>query len=379
MRIVINSSIQRFGGAIQVVLSFVNECKNFPDNDYIIWVGPGLRPLLNEKSFPQNFTFVHFDFGIIDLVKSYSIQRTLRNQEIRDKPDVMYASSGPTYYLSLCPQIIGYNLGQYVYHESPFIRGLSPYRALRRRIKEVLHIRSFLKTGNAYVVQTDDVKTRIERLYGFRNVFVVSNTASAFYRKRPVETTAFLPDKESNEFRFITISSYYGHKNFELIPEVLNSLEAKGITNIKFVLTLPDEQFQRFIGQHPNILNMGPIKPADCPGLYQECDALFLPTLLECFSASYAEAMIMEKPIVTTSMGFAKSICQDAALYFEPKNAESAASAIMELINDQELRKRLVQNGLARVQHFDTPSQRAEKYLRLCEALVGGKVKELVL
>ena len=53
------------------------------------------------------------------------------------------------------------------------------------------------------------------------------------------------------------------------------------------------------------IINVGPIKSAECPSLYSECDIMFFSTLLECFSASYAEAMIMKKPIITTDMGFA--------------------------------------------------------------------------
>ena len=38
MKIVINTSHQRFGGAIQVALSFINECKRFPEPQFYLWV-----------------------------------------------------------------------------------------------------------------------------------------------------------------------------------------------------------------------------------------------------------------------------------------------------------------------------------------------------
>src|SRR5690606_10275866 len=120
------------------------------------------------------------------------------------------------------------------------------------------------------------------------------------------------------------------------------------------------------IGYHPRIHNVGPVRPEECPALYQECDGLFLPTLAECFSASYPEAMKMEKPIVTTDLGFAKSICGTAALYFEPMDAIAAAEQIKKLISSPYLQDRLIKQGKQELKKFDTPRSRAEKYLQLC-------------
>ena len=55
---------------------------------------------------------------------------------------------------------------------------------------------------------------------------------------------------------------------------------------------------------------------------------MFLPTFLECFSASYAEAMLMKKPIITSNLGFAQNVCKDAAVYFDPCNPEDIIDKI---------------------------------------------------
>lgn len=38
-----------------------------------------------------------------------------------------------------------------------------------------------------------------------------------------------------------------------------------------------------------------------------------MPSLLECFTATYPEAMRMERPIVTTDLAFAQGLCGEAA------------------------------------------------------------------
>ena len=120
----------------------------------------------------------------------------------------------------------------------------------------------------------------------------------------------------------------------------------------------------------PEVRVVGPVPPPDCPSLYAECDAMFLPTLAECFSASYPEAMKMRKPIVTTDLGFARSICAEAALYFEPRSAGSAAKQVIRLIDDTDLQATLRQLGEGRLAAFDSPAQRAEKILTICERTV---------
>ena len=77
----------------------------------------------------------------------------------------------------------------------------------------------------------------------------------------------------------------------------------------------------------------------------------------------------MEKPIVTTDLGFARSICQDAALYFTPCDARSAAVAISQLVADEPLQAHLKERGLHRLKTFDSAAQRAEKIVILCEQL----------
>ncbi|MGY6560085.1 MAG: glycosyltransferase [Nitritalea sp.] len=363
MRIVINTAHQRFGGAIQVALSFIHECIKFPQHEYHVWLGSGVESNLDKEIFPSNFFFYSFDFGVIKFSMIRKIQKSLRSTERKICPDVMISTSGPSYYHSICPQIVGFNLPLYIYPESPFLQTLPLSKKIKLFIKKKFHFYYFKRDASAYLVQTDDVNCRVRNILGTKNVYTVTNNHSSFYLENNLEHFSKLPSKAENEFRFLTVTSYYSHKNIEIINQIAHILHQRGIDNIKFVLTLNDGVFRNIFSSVVNVVNVGPVRPQECPSLYQECDAMFLPTLAECFSAAYPEAMIMRKPIVTTDLGFAKSICGHAALYFAPMDPYEAISKIIELVSSSDLQARLIDKGLKELKKFDTPKQRAQKYL----------------
>ena len=107
----------------------------------------------------------------------------------------------------------------------------------------------------------------------------------------------------------------------------------------------------------------------DCPKLYNSCDAMFLPSHLECFSASYAEAMKMEKPILTSDLSFAHTVCGNAALYFDNTNPEDISSKIKCLFHDKTLYSKLIKNGTEQLKSYMDSKQRASSYLDICRSI----------
>jgi len=220
VKIVVNSAHQRLGGGAQVALSFIYECRRFPEHEYHIWVGPGVARSLQETDLPSNFHFPQFNFGVIDLATTRRINRRLQAEEQKIRPDVIIATSGPSYFHSRAPQIIGFNLPLYIYPESPYVKGLSSYRKLRLLVKKQLHYYFFKRDAAAYVVQTDDVNRRVRKALGTDRVYTVTNTHSAFYldwKKYPDR----LPPQKADKVRCLTLSAWYPHKNLRIIPAVL--------------------------------------------------------------------------------------------------------------------------------------------------------------
>src|SRR5690606_278013 len=264
---------------------------------------------------------------------------------------------------------MGFNLPHYIYKDSPFFKTLTLKEKLFWFLKERIIKHYTKRDADAYVVQTEDVKIRLKNWIGKENVFTVTNTYGSQYNN-PKSFDLFLPESKNEQFRLLLISSYYKHKDIEIINSIISYFEPD--ENIRFVLTLPELVYQSIFSDSAKkyIYNIGPLSPQQCPQLYTECNAVFLPSLLECFSATYAEAMKMKLPIITTDMSFAHSVCGEAALYFKPKNAQDAYKKIKLLQTDNNVYTTLLQKASIEIQKFNSAKKRAEKFLAICEALV---------
>jgi glycosyltransferase involved in cell wall biosynthesis len=373
MRLLINTSVLRFGGAVQVALSFIHECRAHDENDYHVVLGLGVGAVLDPAEFPGNFYFHHQDFGVMNLRKVPGVQQKMSAIEAQVHPDCVVTTSGPPYWRSRAPHLVGFNLPLYIYPESPYLKALPLRARARLSARKWLHRRLFRRDADALIVQTDDVNLRVRRLLGTDRVYTVTNNHNRWYDS-PGEYPSRLPERKQGAFRLLTVTSYYPHKNLDLIPQVIEALPEALRSRVEFVLTLTEAEYRSRISPRipPEVRLVGPVPPPECPALFRECDAMFLPTLAECFSASYPEAMKMEKPIVTTDLGFARSICQEAALYFPPCDAKAAASQVERLIGDAKLQEGLRRNGRARLAAFDTPAERAQKILQICNDLAAG-------
>jgi glycosyltransferase involved in cell wall biosynthesis len=357
------------GGSLQVVISLINEFKNFPENYYHVVASEVVEKQIDLDSFPSNFKFYHYPYlGPISLGTKLKRTEFLSNIEKIANPDCILSTSGPLYWHAKTPVLMGYNLPNNIYTDSPFFKLVTRKKRIKWWIKKQVHRYYFKRDADAFFVQTDDVNFRLRKYLNTETVYTISNTYNNFFRVKP-KYPPKLPKREAGEVRLLTISTWYPHKNFEIIKPVLAELKKRGVYNVKFVLTLANDKFQKIFGNTENIVNVGPIAARECPSLYEECDFMFLPTLLECFSASYAEAMVMEKPILTSNMDFATVVCKDAALYIDPLNPVDIADKIIMLINSHELQERLIKNGIMQLSQFGTAQDRAHQILNLCEKI----------
>lgn len=372
MKLIINSATVIKGGSLQVAISFLNECKEIYGHEYHIFLGKAIVEQIDTDIFPQNFHFYHVPFRPSRRLFHYhSASRLFGKLENQIKPDCVFTIGGPAYWRPTVPHLVGYNLPHYIYPESNFFRIISWRERLLWRLKKIILLNSFKSEADAYVVETDEVGQRLSRLLKTDKVITVSNSLSSYYFN-PFGMKNKLPEKNRGEIRLLTLSAYYRHKNLSIIIKVIKELKKIGIGNIKFILTIPQNIYDLLFGDKYklDILNVGPVKAGECPSLYKECDMVFLPTLLECFSAVYPEAMMMGKPILTSDLDFARSICDDAAEYFNPLNAKDIADKIVALVNNNKRQKELVAKGKIQLKQFKNAKEKAKAYLSICESLV---------
>ena len=372
MRLLINTATTFKGGGVQVASSFIDELRHFKEHEYHIILGQGIAQIIDTDNYPD-FKFYKIPYRPAQRVFSLRDQGAfLKQVEEEVKPDCVFTTSGPAYWRPKAPHLMGFNLPHYLYPDSPFFRTIGLAGRLKWFLKGQIIKYYTSRDADAYVVQTDDVKERLKKWINKQDVYTVTNTYGDQYNTMGADTPSVLPVKQSGEFRLLMLSSYYAHKNFEIINDIISQYNEYERENIKFVLTLPQDTFESIFSSEMRkyIYNVGPVKPSECPQLYKDCDAVFLPTLLECFSATYAEAMKMGLPIITTDLGFAHTVCGKAALYFKPLDAADAKNKIILLYADGGLRKALTDAGEDEMKKFNSSRERAARFLELSLNLI---------
>jgi glycosyltransferase involved in cell wall biosynthesis len=362
MVLLINCSNLKKGGGIQVAHSFINELIIYSDFSFHIVLSTFLEKEIKKEIFPSNFYFYTYDIKISFNNIVFGIDYFLDNVEKNVKPKSVFTIFGPSYWKPKSPHLCGFAKPHYVYKDSPYFKSLCFRDLFFLKLKEIIHLNDFRFKSNCIVSENFDVSIRLSKILNLKPIYTVTNSInSIFYNFEPPRRGLISFKKNLN---FVVVSANYPHKNLNVINEVVVCLLEKGFDrNFVFTLTLDEDEF-KVNSISKNYINLiGKQSIEDVPSLYKEADVMFLPTLLECFSASYVEAMYMNVPIITSDLSFAKGICEDSAVYIDPLNPEEIADKFMDLLNNDNLYSNLINLGSKQLFKFDSSKTRAIKYL----------------
>lgn len=367
MRILINCSNLKIGGGLQVAHSFLNSIRDNKTHSFFIVLSSFLRDQINTSEFGANFKFSYYDLNPSFLKIISGKNKFLDSIVKRNKIDVTFSVFGPTYWKPSVHHIVGYAKPHYIYKESPFYKIIPIQNKIKLKIKEKLHLMDFSKNNDILVSENEDVSLRLRKLFKKKEVHTITNFYNqVFDRPERWNKDIILPKFEG--FTLLTISANYPHKNLSIIPKVVDYLNHKyPHFNFRFVISIDSYDYRNV--NDPNIkkrlLCIGKVNINQCPFLYSQADVVFLPTLLECFTATYPEAMRMEKPILTSNLDFARGLCNEGAIFFNPLDPKDIGEKIYKLSKDAKKAHELVKMGLMQLKKFDSYQDRAGKYLEL--------------
>ncbi|MCM4167384.1 hypothetical protein KCTC52924_02966 [Arenibacter antarcticus] len=369
MKLIINTSNIVIGGGIQVSLSFLEALISHPENEYHIFLSPKISEQLDKSTFQGNFKFYKIPISPSSLLKGFKTRKKLSLLESQINPDLVFTVFGPAYWNPKSLHVSGFANG-WCYTPNSIAFNYLP-RLARIKSRFLITIKNyFIKKSDFLIVETDTAKKNIISHLKIKEdkIFVVGNTFHQVFESHDnIEWNAII--EKSKCYKLLVLSSFYPHKNLLILNKVVEILREKSHNKFKFFLTIPDDKFNEAFPENDMIENLGPQNIQDCPGLYKSVDALFLPTLLETFTANYPEAMVMRKPILTSDLDFARELCGDAALYFNPLSVSDITEKIMDLEGDESLKIRLVTAGDKRLKEFETAESRTNKYLEIFKKL----------
>lgn len=229
-----------------------------------------------------------------------------------------------------------------------------------------------MKYADIVMAQSQVTMDRLKAIYGIERLEILPNAVSLDNLSDKNGKNFNLP---ADRIKCLYISYYYTHKNIEIFLDIAKIIRAKNL-NYALVTTIAAEQHRgaaRFLEQvraerlEDIIINVGPVPGSEIASLFDQCDALLMPTLLESFSGSYVEAMHHRKPIFTSKLDFAEVVCGDAAFYFNPLDPEEIVAALDHAFADPQRIADAADRGAARLEgmwNWDMVYARTQELLK---------------
>jgi glycosyltransferase involved in cell wall biosynthesis len=379
VRILVNATTCVVGGGVQVATAFINNSlNNSYGHDFHYAVSEAILKNLKDILDDLRDRIFLFSPSPAKIFDGYAQRKKLKKYEEMISPDVVFSVFGPSYVNFDTAHLCGFANPWMLFPGSIAHKRMNFVDTCKSRTFTKLR-KQFLKQADGFVVETSLAKQALAKLLRISEdrIYIIPNGYHTVFDKTPDRLKGY----ESNgSQRILTISGYYPHKNLELIPHIARHLkELDGKKQYRFTLTLPHGsaptkkifQNARKLAVEDSIENVGPVLIQACPSLYAQSHIVLHPSLLEVFSVSYLEAMRMGRPIVATDLEFARETCGDAAVYYSPLSAQSAAVAIMRLSNNEDKYEECVQRGKQRIEQFPDPMGRYELQIRVLEDFFG--------
>jgi glycosyltransferase involved in cell wall biosynthesis len=166
-------------------------------------------------------------------------------------------------------------------------------------------------------------------------------------------------------------------KNLVRFVEALKIVHLRGL-QIPLVLVGPEGEDSEGIRAKAEklgighwVMTTGYLEEKDIRNAYRLASAFVLPSLCEGFGMPLVEAMASGVPIAASRISAIPEVCRDAAVYFQPDDAEGMAKKVASVIEDEDLRKRLIARGKERARDFSWKKAAAET-LAFYESVVQG-------
>lgn len=375
MKILIDCSLLTIGGGIQVALSLLLNIAK--DNEFQSIV---VATHQIDQQLPNDIKKLFYAYYVLDSVpvyKKYKQAHFFSNLEEKYTPDLVFTVFGPSIWRSKAPCIQGFALGLMFYPEVQDILNYSLIKKIKIKIMYFFKKNLFLRNSDYYIVETAVVKNNLRTLLNLddNRIFVVENSYNPYFQEYFKKNIDEKPPMY--EFNFLVPSSYYPHKNLEVLARVVDFLYARNFINIYFNFMIDKKNFEKLtkLVVNPNarymLKNFGPVASSNLPKIYSDCDAVILPTLAESSTSAYPESFISKKTLLTSDLDFSRSLCGEAALFFDPLNVEDIVNKVITIYQDEKLRASIAEKGIKQLSRvYISAEDKWKKQKKLIQTLI---------
>lgn len=181
----------------------------------------------------------------------------------------------------------------------------------------------------------------------------------------PVSPKFYYSDKEFNsECPLILHIGTNKRKNLHNTIRALNGI----VCHLRIVGRLKDETINLLNEYNIDYSNVYNLEEREIIREYQNADIVNFPSLYEGFGMPIIEGQTTGRVVVTSDMSPMKDVAGNGAFLVNPFSIESIRGAYLQIINDKDLRNRIIEKGKANAQKY-TVEAIAEQYMKIYKTI----------
>ena len=264
----------------------------------------------------------------------HSLIRLVNEKQI----DIVYTMAGPAYVRFSITHLMGISnpflthasiidvLRAYGFLDSLWIFFLTSYQAF------------WSLQADKFIFQTRQSRDGFCRRFGVR-LTSCSVIPNAFDDSLLSQITVSSTSSRQDTTHILVPGAPYVHKMYQILPRVALEMTRNGFTSFKFILTLSHSSsiYKRTISEAKRlgvsgfISSIGSYSYGEISSIYNSVDLVFVPSVIETFSALYFEALCFNKLLVCADRQHARDVCGDSAIYVNPFDTMHVAQTLTNL------------------------------------------------
>ncbi|MBW8000405.1 MAG: glycosyltransferase family 4 protein [Planctomycetes bacterium] len=354
LKIAIIAHCCRTGGGLSMTLNLLRAMNDIAQDEQFLLIYSSGYGYENIKLSPGSESFFYKGSHSPParyLFEKFKLPRLIKNYN----PDAIFSASNVGLPSISVPQAVLIGQPHLLYDKKHY-----PQIHLRLQLRiEALKIqtRKFLPSTDIIYAQIPVVKRRFAERYNYPENQIKVLPLPTPAEIKPVEgiEAPALFDKSADNFYILMMTRYMAHRNPGiLIPLCKRYADQLRDKKIKFITTVEREddilvdKFLKNISRYhleDIITNVGSLSRQEVVQYFSHSQAFWMPTTMETLGLPFLESMTMGVPILAPDLDFARYVCGEAALFYDPWDIDSMFNSVISIRTEESLRQKLIAKG----------------------------------
>lgn len=239
---------------------------------------------------------------------------------------------------------------------------------------EKIFLKSLFKRSNYIITSSDFVSNNFMK--GYKNKVVTITPAVDLDKFKPIQTN------NKNNILFVgnlKKSEYYKGLNYLL--ESISLIKNK-IKDINLIIVGEGDyighykKLSKYLGIEENVSFLGKLQGKKLVEEYNSSSILVLPSLFDATPNVLLEAMACKKPVIGSNIGGIPYVIDDGVngLLVPPKDHQALADAIIKILKNPQLAKKMGENGYKKVKENFTWDIQANKTIDIYTGVLKNEI-----